>query len=114
MVLPKNTAAQDAQKDQGLYTKEQITATQEQRDKMWAKVAAAKTPHHYKTLIDEAFKSECLLEQLEADNARTTILSSVRLSPVHYLKLKKIMEAEQVDFKGLLIEMIDGKLRKQV
>ena len=110
MVLPKNTAAQDAQKDQGLYTKEQITATQEQRDKMWAKVAAAKTPHHYKTLIDETFKNDCLLEQLEADNARTTILSSVRLSPVHYLKLKKIMEEEKKDLKALLVEMIERKV----
>lgn len=112
MVLPKNTAAQDAQKDQGLYSKEQIMATQEQRDKMWARVAAAKTPHDYKTLIDNAFKNDCLLEQLEADNARTTILSSIRLSPVNYLKLKKIMEAEQLDLKALLIEIIDGKFKK--
>jgi hypothetical protein len=119
MVLPKNTAAKDAAKDQGLLSEEQVekriqkeTAASQERDAMWAKVAAAKTPAEYKKLIDESVAVPYLLELLETDNARTTILTSARLSPAHYLKLKQIIDKNGTDLKQVLSDAIDSMHKK--
>ncbi|MGR5269760.1 hypothetical protein ACPV5R_18630 [Vibrio astriarenae] len=119
MILPKNTAAEDAKEDAGLISSDQAskkTNTELEkagiRDRLWSRVASAKTASDYKELIDENFDEECLLELLEANAARTTILSSLRISPADYLKLQVILDKRNGTVKTFLADMIEAEYTK--
>ncbi|EGR1619138.1 hypothetical protein ACUVJI_23050 (plasmid) [Vibrio parahaemolyticus] len=117
--LPKNTAADDASQDQGLFSNDQVqervkeeVAESKKREKMWSEVAAAKSSKDYKALIDSSLDVPFLLELLEIDSARTSIMANTRLSPSYYYKLRKIMEKKGVDFRNLLMNFIDDEYSK--
>lgn len=123
-ILPTNTAPKDAEKDAGYVSPDQVEQkvkkevakerkAQAQRDAMWQKVAQCKSPKEYKDLIDENFDSvDYLLDLLDADAARTTILNSARLSPSDYLKLKVILGESKIDLKDFFVEAINTRYQE--
>ncbi|EID0053578.1 hypothetical protein LA066_004689 [Vibrio parahaemolyticus] len=121
--LPKNLAARAALNDEGLLSGDQVeervkkeveTVKEEakQRNDMWTKVVSAKSPKDYKELIDSSLDVPCLLELLEADGARSGILLSTRLSPIHYYKLQKLIADEGSDLRTMLMSLIDERYNK--
>ncbi|EHA6961816.1 hypothetical protein RGL59_004525 [Vibrio parahaemolyticus] len=117
--LPKNTAADDASQDQGLFSNDQVqervkeeVAESKKREKMWSEVAAARTSQDYKDLIDSSLDVSFLLELLETDNTRTGIQINTRLPTTSYYKLRKILERKGIDARTLLINFIDDEFSK--
>ncbi|MGR5187810.1 hypothetical protein ACPV3S_16030 [Photobacterium damselae] len=109
MGLPTNNAKTNLELDQGLLSQQELDSQINEyktKDELAQKVLSAKTPQDYKQLIDCSYKAESLLELLESDNSRTTILLSTRLSPSDYVKLKRILDLKGIELKVFLTEAI--------
>lgn len=109
MGLPTNNAKTNSELDQGLLSQQELDSQISEyktKDELAQKVLSAKTPRDYKILIDTNFKAEPLLELLESDNSRTTILLSSRLSPSDYVKLKRILDSNDIELKAFLSNSI--------
>ncbi|HIF9419671.1 hypothetical protein WAX86_20285 (plasmid) [Photobacterium damselae subsp. damselae] len=110
MGLPTNNAKTNSELDQGLLSQQELDSQISEyktKDELAQKVLSAKTPQDYKKLIDTNFNAEPLLELLESDNSRTTILLSSRLSPSDYAKLKRILDSNGIELKAFLSNSIN-------
>lgn len=112
MGLPTNNAKTNLELEQGLLSQQELDSQINEyktKDELAQKVLSAKTPQDYKKLIDVSFKADSLLELLDSDNSRTTILISTRLSPSDYAKLKRVLDLDSIELKVFLSEAINSK-----
>ena len=112
MGLPTNNAKTNLELDQGLLSQQELDSKiskYKTKDELAQKVLSAKTPQDYKGLIDSSYTDESLLELLDSDKSRTTILMSTRLSPSDYAKLKFILDSKGIELKGFMANLINNE-----
>ncbi|MDF5595842.1 hypothetical protein P3735_22160 [Vibrio parahaemolyticus] len=115
MVLPKNTAKENADKDLGLLTPQQVEdalAGASKNHQITESLFKAKTPADYKKLIDENTDNDQLLKLLDESGQKLGILLSVRINTANYMKLKRLLRSSDNDLREFLEALIEREYTK--